>query len=124
MKRVLITGGSGFVGANLVHRLLSAGHDVHLMTRAGSSLWRIEPLLGSLHLHPLHEGDVERVSKVIEAVHPDWVFHLAAHGSYPHQQDRERILSTNLLFTMTLLDACVQVGFETFVNAGSSSEYG
>jgi len=124
VKRVLVTGGSGFIAANLARRLLSVGHDVHLMTRTGSSLWRIEPLLGSLHLHPLDAGDVERVSRLIEAVRPEWVFHLAAHGAYPHQRDRDRMLSTNLLFTMSLLDACVQVGFETFVNAGSSSEYG
>jgi dolichol-phosphate mannosyltransferase len=55
---------------------------------------------------------------------PHWIFHLAAHGAYSWQRDQEAILRTNVLGTANLLEACLSVGFEVFVNTGSSSEYG
>ena len=55
---------------------------------------------------------------------PQWVFHLAAHGAYSWQSDSAEILRTNVLGTANLLEACLDAGFEAFVNTGSSSEYG
>jgi dolichol-phosphate mannosyltransferase len=52
------------------------------------------------------------------------VFHLAAHGAYSWQRDAGTIFRVNTLGTVTLLDACAVAGFEAFVQAGSSSEYG
>jgi nucleoside-diphosphate-sugar epimerase len=52
------------------------------------------------------------------------VLHLAAHGAYEAQADAGRILTTNVLGTLHLLEASVATGVELFVNIGSSSEYG
>jgi UDP-glucose 4-epimerase len=123
-KRVLVTGGSGFVGANLVRRLLGDGHDVHLLLRPGRDLWRLKEVQDHLEVHEADLGDAEAVGRVLGAVRPAWIFHLAAHGAYPTQTDTLTIVQTNLVGTANLLDAAAAVGVEAFVNSGSSSEYG
>lgn len=47
-----------------------------------------------------------------------------AHGAYASQTDAQEMVRTNLVATMSLLDACVAARVEAFVQAGSSSEYG
>src|SRR5204863_142015 len=59
-----------------------------------------------------------------ETIQPEWVFHLAAHGAYSWQTDVQQMVKTNLLGTINLVQACLNTGFDSFVNAGSSSEYG
>jgi nucleoside-diphosphate-sugar epimerase len=41
MKRVLVTGATGFVAANLTRQLIRDGHDTHLLLREGSNQWRL-----------------------------------------------------------------------------------
>ena len=124
MKRVLLTGATGFVGANLARRLLGDGHELHLLVRRGFNPWRIEAIRDDIRLHEVGLGDVDALRQVVEAARPDWVFHLAAHGAYPTQTDLHRMVQTNVVGTINLLEACLRTGFEAFVNTGSSSEYG
>lgn len=109
----LVTGGTGFVGANLVRRLMAEGDDVHLLVRAGHDPWRIDGL-------PL----TKHVDSTVTAISPDRVFHLAVHGGYSWQTDAAEIVRTNVLGTARLLDECVAAGVPVVVNTGSSSEYG
>ena len=124
MKRVLISGGSGFVGANLVRRLLNDGHELHLILRPQHRRWRLADIIGHFSPHPIQIQDHERVVRCVREVRPDWVFHLSAYGAYSTQTGIEPMISTNLTGTVALLDACTDVGMEAFVHAGSSSEYG
>ena len=124
MRRVLLTGGTGFVGANLAQRLLRDGHQLHLLVRPGYQPWRLEEMRQDVRLHELHLHDVEAVARVVSDIRPEWVFHLAAHGAYSWQTDWEQMVRTNIQGTMSLLSACLRTGFEAFVNTGSSSEYG
>lgn len=124
MKRALVTGASGFVGANLARRLLADGHEVHLLLRPGHQPWRIEGIRQELRVHEVDLLDSAALAGAVAEARPDWVFHLAAHGAYSWQEDFQRILATNLHATIGLLDACLKTGFEAFVHAGSSSEYG
>jgi nucleoside-diphosphate-sugar epimerase len=124
MKRVILTGGTGFVGANLARRLLRDGHEVHLFVRPQYKPWRIEDIRADVRLHELHLHDAEAVNRVVGGIRPDWVFHLAVHGAYPWQNDWEQMVRTNIQGTMCLVSACLHTGFAAFVNTGSSSEYG
>lgn len=123
-KRVLISGAAGFVGANLAARLSADGHDVHALVHPNSNLWRLSAGPVELARHKVDLLDAAGVERIVAAVRPEWVFHLAAHGAYAWHTDRRRVIDTNVVGTMHLLDACCGHGFDAFVNAGSSSEYG
>lgn len=124
MKRVLVTGGSGFVGASLVRRLLRDGHEVHLLVRSGYDPSRIQELLPDLSIHKGDLSDPTSLQETVRRIRGEWIFHLAAHGAYSWQTDTREIFRTNLFGTINLLEACLAAGFESFVNTGSSSEYG
>jgi dolichol-phosphate mannosyltransferase len=123
-RRVLVTGGTGFVGANLVRRLLADGHAVHLLVRREHADWRLDGIRDDVALHEVSLGDLSSLSSMASTVKPEWIFHLAASGAYSWQQDLDRMVATNVLGTMNLVRACLGTGFEAFVNTGSSSEYG
>jgi nucleoside-diphosphate-sugar epimerase len=124
MKRVIVTGGTGFVGANLARRLLRDGHELHLLVRPGYQPWRIEAIRGDVRLHEVQLREIESVTRVIDQIRPDWVFHLAVYGAFSTQTDLQRMVQTNIHGTINLVQACLKTGFEAFVNTGSSSEYG
>ena len=121
---MIVTGATGFVGANLVRRLLSDGCEVHVFVRPGCHLWRIQDILDDLRIHWIDVEDAEGVAENVALVKPDWVFHLAVYGAYPYQTDLNRMLSTNIIGTANMVQAALRTGFESFVNTGSSSEYG
>lgn len=121
-RKVLVTGAGGFVGANLVRRLLADGHDVTALVSPGGDDWRLADLGGELARTTCDLRDVEAVQRTCSAARPEWVFHLAAHGAYSWQDDPRQIFDTNLLGTVALVEATA--GAEAFVHAGSSSEYG
>ncbi|HKP53419.1 MAG TPA: NAD-dependent epimerase/dehydratase family protein [Chloroflexia bacterium] len=124
MKRAVITGATGFVGANLARRLLREGHEVHLLVRRDNNPWRIEEIRADVQMHEISFGDREALTRVMGMIRPDWVFHLAAHGAYSWQTDLDSIVQTNIVGTINLVEASLSAGFEAFVNTGSSSEYG
>lgn len=121
---MLVTGAGGFIGANLVRRLLVDGHDVTAVVRPGSDGWRLAGISEAVSIRPLDLTDHQRVAPALRELRPDWVFHLAAHGAYSWQDDARRIMETNVVGTVNLLDACADTDCEAFVHAGSSSEYG
>jgi nucleoside-diphosphate-sugar epimerase len=123
-KRVIITGGSGFVGANLARRLVHDGHEVHLFVRKGYTPWRIDALRAEARFTEVDLSDADGLIRVVADIRPDWVFHLAAYGAYPDQTDLRRMVDTNIVGTMNLVAACLKTGFQAFINTGSSSEYG
>lgn len=75
----------------------------------------------------MHSADLcnaAELSRQLKRIQPDWIFHLAVYGAYSHQRDRMEMVQTNYLGTCNLISAALDAGFESFVNTGSSSEYG
>lgn len=124
MKRIILTGASGFVGANLAENLINGGHEVHLLLRDGFKPWRLEHILPHARVHLINLLDRDKLNNTLAAIRPDWIFHLAAFGAYSWQNDYTEAINTNYLSTVNLLEAGLKTGFEVFINTSSSSEYG
>jgi nucleoside-diphosphate-sugar epimerase len=124
MTCVALTGGTGFVGANLARALLDRGYEVHLLNRATYSSWRIERIRGAVALHILDIADSASVREAVRTIRPEVIFHLAQAGGYSWQTNVREMLTTNCLACINLLQAAEEFGTRVLVNTGSSSEYG
>lgn len=121
---VLVTGGAGFVGANLCYRLVQLGAQVHVPLKKTTLLWRLQPLGSKVREHAVSLTDRTVLKDLVKAVKPRYVFHLAARGAYSDQDDVADIITGNLEATANLLVALKEIPLKGFVQAGSSSEYG
>lgn len=82
-------------------------------------------MLKKTSVHFVDVRSSRAVDTLVRRVMPKTIFHLATHGAYPAQQyDEEEILATNVHATFNLMRSCLRIGFDAFVNTGSSSEYG
>ncbi|MFC1741073.1 NAD-dependent epimerase/dehydratase family protein [Nanoarchaeota archaeon] len=124
-NRVLVTGATGFVGANLVRRLLEDGFEVHVTTRATSDRWRILDVLESLHEHEVDLRDFDAIKKVVGQIMPEVILHLATAGVYGGKHLPEQdVIDINLKGTLNLISACEDIDYKCLVLTGSSAEYG
>ncbi len=123
-KTILITGATGFVGSCLTHRLVNGGCDLHIIKREQSNIWRIKDILNRVMVHNVDLIDGNSLEKLVKNIKPEIIFHTATYGGYPFQKDVNKIIQTNMMGTISLVNACSKTGFDIFVNTGSSSEYG
>ncbi|OGE78124.1 MAG: hypothetical protein A2751_03100 [Candidatus Doudnabacteria bacterium RIFCSPHIGHO2_01_FULL_46_14] len=124
-EKVFITGASGFIGANLMRRLLADGFEVTAAIRPGSkNFWRLEDVTDQIRILRLDLTDQKDTAEKLGQIGPNYIFHLAAYGAYPGQIDSEQMWRTNLFAAINLIEAAKVVGFQKMIIAGSSSEYG
>jgi nucleoside-diphosphate-sugar epimerase len=123
-KNFLITGASGFIGANLTRHFLKKGANISILKRRQSNLWRVYDIKNRISIYNADLLDYAKVNRVVNRIKPDVIFHTAAYGGHVSQDNLSRILKTNFIGTVNLLNSCSKTGFELFVNTGSSSEYG
>lgn len=121
---VLITGAGGFIGANLIGRLLKDSYPVHALLKPSTDLWRIRDVESKIHRHSILLQDGKGIQKVVRLIKPAIIFHLAAHGAYATQNNLDEMIATNIIGTANLLQALESVPYRIFVHVGSSSEYG
>jgi len=92
--------------------------------KPSSTPWRLNGIEDGVAVHPVDITDAARVEDVIQRIRPTIVYHLATHGAYHYQNEPEPILLVNVTGLWNVVRACSKVGFDLFVNTGSSSEYG
>mmetsp|Transcript_19465 Transcript_19465/g.40030 ORF Transcript_19465/g.40030 Transcript_19465/m.40030 type:complete len:405 (-) Transcript_19465:199-1413(-) len=136
-KKVLVTGGAGFIGSNVAEYLLSRGDDVvivdeindyydvsikeanlRLLEEAYPEDGRLKIYRGDICDHDLMEG-------IFESEQIKWVCHMAARaGVRPSIQDPFVYIHSNIKGTTQLMELSHKYGIENFVFASSSSVYG
>lgn len=126
MKKIFITGATGFIGANLTREAIKKKiYEVHILSRDSSDFWRLNDIKEDIIIHNCDLLDYENIKSILETVSPEYIFHLATYGSYPRRQTEElKILNTNIKGTFNLLKASLDIDYKNFINTGSSSEYG
>lgn len=125
MKKALVTGATGFIGANLVRRLLRDDYEVHCLVRSPDVSWRLRDVAKDVQFHAADVRSMDDVRRILQRVRPAHIYHLATAGVYrgkmaPHAE----LMQTNLLGLIHLLEAAKDIPYESFINTGSSSEYG
>ena len=119
-----MTGATGFVGANLVRKLVQRSNDVYIIARQSSDDWRICGIKDDITLCYSDLTDRDSVFNLVAMIRPDIIFHIATYGGFSNQLNNDMMIGSNLVATMNLLDAAVEFGAQQFINTGSSSEYG
>jgi nucleoside-diphosphate-sugar epimerase len=124
MKTYLVTGGTGFIGSNLIRKLLSPRHLIHVFVSPNDDLWRIKDIVHNIIVHYIDLTNLTAVSAAVMSIKPEVIFHLASFGGMPDETSQETIFKVNFYASMNLFNACKKANFDCFINAGSSSEYG
>ncbi len=125
-RRVLVTGGEGFIGSTLVERLVREGADVRALVHYnpfGRHGWldpevhrEVEVLAGDVR-------DAERVFTAVERC--EVVFHLAALIGIPYSYlAPESYVQVNVMGTQNVASACRRAGVSRLVHTSTSETYG
>jgi UDP-N-acetylglucosamine 4-epimerase len=125
-SRVLVTGGAGFIGSNLIDSLLNSGNSVVCLDNFSTGKRENLKEFISNPAFKLIEGDIRNYDDCLKAVENiDIVFHEAALGSVP-RSIKDPITSTdvNIGGFVKLLFAAKESGVKRFIYAASSSTYG
>ena len=119
----LVTGGTGFVGANLVRRLVSDGWETHVIVRQGSDLSMLTDVEQAVRVH-VHDGSTEQLIGIVKLASPQIVFHLASLFLAQHTpQDIEPLINSNLLFSTQLVEAMSVNDVRYLINTGTSWQH-
>jgi UDP-N-acetylglucosamine/UDP-N-acetylgalactosamine 4-epimerase len=124
--RVLVTGGAGFIGSNLIESMLAAGNEVICLDNFSTG--RRENLGQFIDnvKFTLMEGDIRNYNDCEKAVQNiDFVFHQAALGSVPRSiKDPVSSTDVNIGGFVKMLFAAKEAKVKRFIYAASSSTYG
>lgn len=122
---ILLTGGAGFIGANLVNKLLDSGYkNIHLLVKKSSNLGRLKNVIRRVNVHNINLLDKDGLKKIAEKIQPSVILHLATYNLYRNQEDVEQMIDVSIRGTLNLLLATKNIPYKIFINTGSSSEYG
>ena len=125
-RKVLVTGGAGFIGSNLVESMLDSGNSVVCLDNFSTG--KLENIRGFMNnpAFTLIEGDIRNYSDCEKAVRGiDYVFHQAALGSVPRSiKDPVSSTDVNIGGFVKMLFAAKEAGVKRFTYAASSSTYG
>jgi nucleoside-diphosphate-sugar epimerase len=115
--RIVICGGTGYVGARLTSALMAAGHEVAVISRS-SGVTEAGPA------RILYEGESQGLARDLLAWRPDYAVHLAADVRKGHSPaDVDALVASNVTFPMHFVNACIEAKVKRFVNISTFSTF-
>lgn len=122
MRKILVTGGAGFIGSHLVDTFVEQGYSVVVVDNLSSG--SLKNLNKKSKFIKLDIND-PKIGQLIRDIKPDYIFHLAAQTSISKSVENPREdLNTNLMSLVPILDAAADVKLKKFFFASSAAVYG
>ena len=122
MQRILVTGGTGFIGSNLCARLIADGHTVICLdNNSTGSISNIKQLMNS----PNFEFIFHDIVNPLLIAQVDQIYHLACPASLPaYQLDPIKTIQTNVIGTMNVLEFAAAASMTSVLLSSTSEVYG
>lgn len=123
MSKVLVTGGAGFIGSNLVDKLIELGYEVTVIDNESSQANEKFYWNENVKNYKFDIRDYEKTRPLYDDV--DFVFHIAAESRIqPAINNPVEAVSVNALGTATVLQCSREAGVKRVVYSSTSSAYG
>jgi len=123
-RRVLLTGGFGFIGAAITRRLVKEGHTVLLLELGSGDLGRLDGVIDSVTVKDIDLRDNDSVMSIVKDFGPDIIVHLAAYYAVEHRPgELPPMVGTNVLGLANLLEAARAAGLQNIINTSSCFVY-
>ena len=120
---IIVTGGAGFIGSNLVDELIKQGHDVIVIDNESASENEKFYWNNKAENHKLDICDYDKIESLFEGI--DWVFHLAAQSRIqPAIENPIRTVRVNCEATTNILQAARKHKVKKVMYSSTSSYYG
>ncbi|HDN83776.1 MAG TPA: SDR family NAD(P)-dependent oxidoreductase [Candidatus Altiarchaeales archaeon] len=123
-KRILVTGGAGFIGSHLVDRLVEEDAEVVAIDNLkDGDLSNLDKSKDRIEFHKVDIRDFEALKKAMDGV--EVVFHLAANANVPYSVENPKYdFETNALGTFNVLKLSLDLDVEKVIYASSAAVYG
>ena len=120
--KILITGGAGCLGSNLIEKWLPQGYEICVLDNFATGKREVVPDFSGLEVHEGHIADIEFVDKCFDSFRPDVVVHSAA--SYKDPNNWKEDARTNVEGAISVARACLKFDVEKVINFQTSLCFG
>jgi len=118
-KKIFITGASGFIGSNLIRKLVKQGNKVTVLLKKTS----YHPFLKNLKIKKVY-GDITDYNSIIKAMKDcDFIYHLAALISY-NKPDTKNMFNVNVIGTRNIMNAALKSKIKKVVHVSACAAIG
>ncbi|MHA1312229.1 MAG: SDR family NAD(P)-dependent oxidoreductase [Candidatus Helarchaeota archaeon] len=122
-KKILITGGAGFIGSHLAEEMVNLGADVLVIDNLFSS--NINNLSNIMEKINFYKIDIRNYDLIKDFKDIDIIFHLAANANVPYSvENPEYDFQTNVIGTYNILKLCLEIHVDKIIFASSAAVYG
>lgn len=121
---ILITGGTGFIGAEIVRMLVEDGRTDVIVAHRSGNFERIAAVVDKVQTIQADLTDDDAVASLIAETAPTQLFHFGATLTGPGEEDPQGLLRSNVSGVITLFEAARRAGTEQIIFASSIGTYG
>lgn len=122
-KKILITGGAGYIGAHTAYAAVDAGHSVAIIDNLSTGIRSAVPK--ACQFYEADIADQEVVLKIFKEFAPEIVIHFAGSVIVPESvSDPIKYYQNNSFASLSLIEACIKSNIKYFIFSSTAAVYG